>query len=112
MTPVPGGPDVGDRTNVDGGGTVNVALPKSPRLPVTVTVYGPLETPATVNEPDITPPTTLHNGFEMRPDGVEEIEHPVSAGSKPDPVIITLVPTRPTVGNNVIVAITVNVAVP
>jgi hypothetical protein len=84
---VPGGPDIGESTNVDGGGTVNVALPKSPVLPVMVTVYGPLETPATVKDPDIAPPTTLHNGFEMRPDGVEEIEHPVSRAAKPEPVI-------------------------
>jgi hypothetical protein len=106
------GPDAGERINVDAPGTVNDATPVSPVLPVTVTVYSPLETPATEKDPDIEPPATLHSGLEVRPLGVEEIEHPVSPAAKFVPVTRTLVPTRPTVGNNVRAAVTVNVAVP
>jgi hypothetical protein len=61
--------------------------------------------------PDITPPATLHTGLEMRPPSVEEMAQPVSAVLKPEPVIRTVVPTRPTVGNNEIAAVTVNVVV-
>jgi hypothetical protein len=91
---VPVGPKgTGRRSNVDGGGTVNVANPESPKLPVTVTVYGPLETPATVKDPDIEPPATWHTGLEMRPPGDDEMPHPTSPSGgvtmKPEPVIRT-----------------------
>ncbi len=37
-TPVPGGPEMGLKNRLAGGGTVNVADPMSPVLPVAVTV--------------------------------------------------------------------------
>ncbi len=38
VMPLPGGPDIELKTKVGAGGTVNVAEPKSPVRPVTVTV--------------------------------------------------------------------------
>lgn len=112
-TPVPARPLVGLKLNVGVGGMVNVADPKSPVLPVTVTVYVPLATPATMKEPDIEPAATEQVGpAEIRPGGVEENVQPVSAAAKPEPVTSTLVPARPTVGTSVIAAVTVNGAVP
>ena len=84
-------------------------------VPVTLTVYGllaALAALATTKDPDMLPLTTLHSGLEMRPLGVEEIEHPVSRTLKPLPVIRTCVPTCPTVGNKSIIAVTVKVAIP
>ncbi len=111
-TPVPEGPEFGPKAKVTAGGTVNVAVPKSPVLPVTVTVYVPLATPATTKVPDIAPPATVHTGLEINPGGDEVIAHPVSPPAKPEPVTKTLVPVRPTVGNNASFAVTVNGAVP
>ncbi len=113
-TVVPTWPKTGLRTNVATVGTVNDADAVSPRVPVTVTVYGPLAPLATTKDPDMVPALTnkLHSGLEMRPLGVEEIAHPVSARLKPEPVIRTFVPTSPTVGNKSIFAVTVKVAIP
>lgn len=112
VTVVPTWPKTGLRTNVATVGTVNDADAKSPMVPVTLTVYGPLAALATTKDPDILPPTTLHSGLEMRPLGVEEIAHPVSRTLKPLPVTRTFVPTSPTVGNKSIFAVTVKVAIP
>ncbi len=112
-TPVPARPLVGLKPNVGAGGMVNVADPKSPVLPVTVTVYVPLATPATMKEPDIKPPAMAQVGpAETRPGGVEDNVQPVSAAAKPEPVTSTLIPARPTVGTSAIAAVTVNGALP
>ncbi len=114
LTGVPGGADVGANTSVGAARTVNVAEPKSPVMPVTVTVKVPLATPATTKEPDIEPPPMLHVGpAEIRPGGTEDnVQGPVSPALKPELVAKTLVPGRPIVGNNASPAVLVNVAVP
>jgi len=101
------------RNNVATVGTVNDADAVSPRVPVTVTVYGPVAPLATTKDPDIKPVgAILHSGLAMSPIGVEEIAHPVSSVLKPEPVTRTFVPTSPTVGNKSIFAVTVKAAVP
>lgn len=105
MTGVPTTPDAGDRTRV-GVARLNGALPASPLVPVTVTVYEAVAPDATVNEPDITPPANAHTGPEIRPLGEDEIAQLVSAGSNPVPKTITMVPGCPEVGFRVIAGVT------
>ncbi len=111
---VPGGADVGANTSVGAARTVNVANPKSPVMPVTVTVKVPGVTPATTKEPDSEPPPMLHVGpAEIRPGGAEDsVQGPLSPALKPEPVTKTLAPGRPIVGNNATFPVTVNGAVP
>jgi len=56
VTTVPTVPEGGVKVKLGARGAVNVAVPTSPVVPVTVTVYAPLALGATVNDPDITPP--------------------------------------------------------
>jgi len=91
---------------------LNVALPASPVVPVTVTMYEPFVPVATVNDPDIMPLDTIHNGFEIRPPGEDDIVQLVSAAAKFEPVTRTGVPGRPEDGNNETAGVTVRVAVP
>ena len=113
VTVVPEGPTVGSNVRLGARGTLKVALPVSPVVPVTCTVYGPLVPDATVNDPDIAPPATVHNGLEMRPLGVEEIVHPVSPGlTKFEPETRTFVPERPEPGNKEIPGVNTKLAVP
>ena len=81
-----------EETVVVVGVTVNVALAMSPVVPVTVTLYVPLASEATVKEPDTTPPDTEHVGLEISPPGDEYIEQPVSPAAKFDPETVTLAP--------------------
>ena len=55
VTTVPAGPKGGVKVKLGGVGAVNDAVPKSPDVPVTVTVYAPLALGATLNDPDIIP---------------------------------------------------------
>jgi len=80
--------------------TSNGAEPASPVVPVTVTVYGPLGTDATVKDPDTAPPDTLHAEFEIRPVGDEEIVHVISAELNPEPEAATTIPGGPEVGDS------------
>ena len=68
---------------------MNSALPVSPVLPVTVTVYPPPGTFATTKDPDATPPAIWQTGFggvEIRPLGDVVIIHgPSSPAAKPVP---------------------------
>jgi hypothetical protein len=112
VTVVPEGPAIGANVKVAAPGAVNVALPVSPVVPVTVTVYGPLVPDATVNDPDIAVPATVQSGFEIRPLGDDEIVQPVSPTAKFVPVTRTFVPARPPVGSNESPAVTVKSAVP
>jgi hypothetical protein len=115
-TPVPTGPEIGGvNVIVGGGGTTNDALPASPVLPVTITMYEPLVPDATTNDPDIVPPATVHVELEIRspvpPD--EEIVHaPVSPLAKFEPMTMTVVPGRPEVGVSVIPGVTWKLATP
>ena len=81
-----------EETVVVVGVTVNVALAMSPVVPVTVTLYVPLASEATVKEPDTTPPDTEHVGLEISPPRDEYIEQPVSPAAKFDPETVTLAP--------------------
>jgi hypothetical protein len=78
--------------NRSGVNRLNVPMPVSPVFPVTVTVNVPLDPDATSNDPDIEPPDTVHDGFEMRPLGDEVMLQLVSPEEKPNPVIVTGVP--------------------
>ena len=111
-TPVPTGPVFGLKIKFDGGGTLNAPCPVSPVVPVTSTVYGPLVPPATVNDPDIAPPATVHNGFEIRPVGVEEMLQPVSPAAKLEPETRTVVPGRPELGSSEIPGSTMKLVPP
>jgi hypothetical protein len=93
---------------------VKVAVPLVPVVPVTVTVYGSCAPEATVNDPDSAPPVIMQSGLEMRPLGVDVIaQGPLSPGSaKFEPEIRTGVPAGPEIGTRLIVAPTVNMAVP
>jgi hypothetical protein len=112
VTTVPEGPTVGFKVKVAAPGTVNVALPMSPVVPVISTLYGPLVPDATMNDPDITPPATVQSGLEIRPSGDDKIEQPASAKAKFVPVMRTFVPARPKAGSNEIPGSTVKLAVP
>jgi hypothetical protein len=83
--------------------TMNCAVVKSPiGSPVTVTVYVSFAPDATVKDPDIVPPDTVHVGSEMSPEGNEDIEHPLSSDAKFNPETITLASTGAEVGDSVI----------
>ena len=112
VTVVPEGPTIGSNVRVAAPGAVNVALPVSPVVPVTVTVYGPLVPDAAVNDPDIAPPATVQSGLEIRPLGDDVIVQPVSPAAKFVPVTRTFVPARPEAGNNERPAVTVKLPVP
>jgi hypothetical protein len=77
VTAVPGGPEAGTKLKVATVGTVNVAAPESPVLPVTVTVYVPPAVFATTKDAEAEPlAATEHTGLgevEIRPKGVEPI---------------------------------------
>lgn len=93
---------------------MNVALAESlVGVPVTVTVYAPVATLATVKDPDAVPLDTVHAGLEMSPVGDEDIKQPVSLVAKFDPETNTFVPPRPEVGDKLTVGVrvAVNVAV-
>jgi hypothetical protein len=64
-----------------------------------------------MNAPDIEPPARVHTELVTNPLGLDVIVQPVSADAKFVPVRMTLVPARPEVGNIVIAARTVKVAV-
>jgi hypothetical protein len=93
-------------------GTLNVTSPKSPVVPVIVTVYGPLVPDATVKDPDIAPPATVHSGLEIRPPGDEVMEHPVSPPAKFEPETRTVVPGRPEAGSIEIFGVSTKLAEP
>ena len=94
-------------------GTVKGSVATSPvGVPVTMTAYVPLAPDATVNEPDIAPPATVHSGFEMRPVGEDVIVQPVSPKAKFEPEMRTFVPARPVVGVNEIPGVKRKLAVP
>jgi len=95
-------------------GTVKGSVATSPvGVPVTMTAYVPLAPDATVNEPDIAPPATVHNGLEMRPVGDDVIVQPVSAGlAKFEPEMRTFCPARPEVGVNDMPGVTVKLTLP
>jgi hypothetical protein len=114
MTPCPTGPKIGLKVKFDVSGTLNDALPVSPVVPVTVTVYGPLAPDATVNDPDRAPPATVHSGFEMRTgeEGEVEIAQPESPAAKFEPEMRTGVPAGPEAGSNDIPGETVKPPVP
>jgi len=67
---------------------------------------------ATLKDPDIPPPETVHCGFEMSPVGFDVIVQLVSPMAKFDPWTRTFVPGSPAFGDNVIPGVTLNVAVP
>jgi hypothetical protein len=56
-----------------------------------------------VNNPDITPVTTTHDGPEIRPIGDEVIAHPESPAAKFEPEMVTRVPAPPEDGDSEIV---------
>jgi len=61
-----------------------------------------------VNEPDIVPATSTHDGLEINPLGDEVIVHPVSLTTKFEPEILTIVLARPEVGDSTIVGVNWN----
>ena len=91
---------------------MNVARPASPVVPVIITEYAPVVPDATVKDPDIAPPATVHSGLEIKPLGVEDIVQPVSPAAKFVPETRTLVPGRPEPGSIEIPGVTVKSAVP
>ncbi len=76
-----------------------------------MTVYDPFVPDATVKDPDIAPPATVHNGFEIKPPGDDAMVHAVSTSAKFEPAMRTFVPGRPDVGNKPTEGSTVNPAV-
>ena len=61
-----------------------------------------------MNEPDIVPATSTHDGLEINPLGDEVIVHPVSPTMKFEPEILTIVLARPEVGDSTIVGVNWN----
>ena len=53
---MPTGPEGGVKVKLVARGAVNVPVPMSPVVPVTITVYTPLAPGATVKDPDKVPP--------------------------------------------------------
>jgi hypothetical protein len=106
LTAVPTGPDVVPNVKV-GVRRLNRAVAASRLLPVTMTVYGVVAPDATVNEPDIVPPATVHIGFVIKPLGFEVIAQLVSKAEKPEPNTVTPVPGAPEAGFRVIAGVTV-----
>ena len=85
VTVVPTGPEFGLNVKVRTPEALNVTVPASPDVPVTLTEYDPLAPDATLNDPDTTPPDTVQTGFEIRPDGDAVIVQPESVKAKFDP---------------------------
>jgi hypothetical protein len=98
--------------NVISGTTVKIALTLSPKLPVTVTVFGSALTPGPkiTKDPVTTPPEMEHEGVpELKP-GAESVQL-VSPELNPDPETVTVWPPLPLLGESVIAgAVTVKVA--
>jgi len=61
-----------------------------------------------VNNPDITPATTTHDGPEINPLGDEVIAHPISPTAKFEPEMVTRTPAPPDGGDSEIVGSTRN----
>jgi hypothetical protein len=61
-----------------------------------------------VNNPDITPATSTHDGPEINPLGDEVIAHPISPTSKFEPEMVTRVPAPPEDGDSMIAGVTLN----
>jgi hypothetical protein len=124
VTSVPAGPDDGVNVIV-GPVTVNMAWPMSPApTPVTSTTYCPVGTLPTLNENAFnTPllvkvqapglPALITGGVGLEIWGQGATKLPASAGAKPLPDTVTIVPTGPDVGRSEIVGallVTVNLA--
>jgi len=92
--------------------TVNVVEAESPADPITVIVYTPAATLATINEPDSVPPEIEHVCEDMPPPVIKQA---LSLVEKPDPVTETVAPTGAEDGLSVMdrvteAVVTVNVA--
>jgi hypothetical protein len=86
---------------------VNVALPVSPVVPVTVTVYEPFAPDATTKDPETVPePDIAQAALVSRLLGLEDRVHVVSAAAKFEPETRIFAPARPEDGVTVIVAVT------
>ena len=108
VTAVPEVPDVGLRVNVGDKPAVNVAVPVSPVVPVTVTVYGLCAPDATKKDPETTPvPDIAQAALVSRPVGLEDSVHVVSAAAKFEPETRIFAPAIPEDGVTVTVAVTV-----
>lgn len=106
-TGVPICPDVGFKTNVADKPAVNVAVPVSPVVPVTVTVYEPFAPDATTKDPETVPePDIAQAAFVNRPLGLEVRVHVVSAAAKFVPETRIFAPATPDDGVTVTVAVT------
>jgi len=82
--------------------TVKTADEESPTgLPVTVIVYAPTGTLATMNEPVIDPSIIEQVSEPIEP--LPDNEHVESLDEKPDPETCTVLPTGAETGSNVIV---------
>jgi len=90
--------------------TVNVALPASPLVPVTVMVYGPPVVDPTTKDPVRAPLDSEHEDDEINPAVVEEITQPVSDGLKFEPETVTVLPTAAEDALSATVGSTVNEA--
>jgi len=108
-TVVPTWPDVGFTVSVGAKPAVNVALPVSPVVPVTVTVYEPVAPDATTKDPEIVPLNIAQTGLVSRPVGLEDSVHVVSAAAKLYPETRIFAPATPEDGVTVTVAVTVKV---
>ena len=90
---------------------MKLALPASPVVPVTVTVYEPFVPDATMNEPAIDPPATVQIGLVISPLGDDVIAQLVSLPAKFMPETRTDVPGLPAAGARLIVGISAKLAV-
>ena len=61
-----------------------------------------------MKDPDITPPTSTHDGFVINPVGDEVIAHPVSPVAKLEPETLTTVLARPEFTDSTIVGVNWN----
>jgi hypothetical protein len=77
---------------------------------VTVTVYVPLLTEPTTNDPVTTPLDTEHVGDETNPAVVEDIPQLVSDGLKSEPETVTVPPLPTEEGLTAVEALTVKLA--
>ena len=64
-----------------------------------------------MNDPDIVPKTSTHDGLEISPLGEEVIAHPISPTAKFEPEMLTRVLARPEDGDSVIAGVNWNGAV-
>jgi len=88
---------------------VNVAVPVSPVVPVTVTVYEPFAPDATMKDPETMPPPDIAQAaLVSRPVGLEDSVHVVSAAAKFEPETRIFAPATPEDGVTVTVAVTAN----